>query len=80
MASRLNENNLFAPRTFVTAYRYRQEYLEQYFIFENNDLHCVDIEGVIIAINVVCNLEEWGLLIDASTRSLKGVLLHNNLS
>ena len=33
--------------------------------------------GLLLEIGIVCNLSEWRLLIDSSSESLKGVLLHN---
>jgi hypothetical protein len=49
----------------------------QYFTQEESLVYCNDIPNLINMLGVKYKTDEWGLFIDSSKTSLKGVLLHN---
>lgn len=77
LASRLKQWHLLNKETNGTVYRKRHELLSVY--FEKGDIlcYCKDIDGLLNALNIVHKVDEFRLFIDASTESLKAVLLHN---
>lgn len=78
LASRLQEKKCLTSNTKVTFYRNRDVPFRKFFSRENNLVYCNNVEGLINEFNtIVYNANEWRLFIDSSTRSLKGVLLHN---
>jgi hypothetical protein len=60
----------------VTAFRFRQKDFEQFFITQGELSACMNIEGLIAAMYIRYNREEWRLYIDSSMHGLKAVLLH----
>ena len=60
----------------VTAFRSRQKDFEQFFITEGELSACKSIEGLMAAMYIRYNLEEWRLFTNSSMHSLKAVLLH----
>ncbi|KAI6651782.1 hypothetical protein LOD99_5029 [Oopsacas minuta] len=78
LASRLNDKNLLHPGTKITYYRNREQSLLPYFSNDNSLVWCNDVGGLLGEMGVQeYRPNEWRLLIDSSTRSLKCVLLHN---
>jgi len=61
----------------TTLYRYRQKYLEDFFIMEGILVACKDVDVLFKALNMSNCSDEWRLFIDSSKVSLKAVLLHN---
>lgn len=62
-----------AKGTKVTVYRKRLAFSKK----KDSLCYCKDIDGLMVALNFSHKVEEWRLFIDASTESLKTVLLHN---
>jgi hypothetical protein len=60
----------------VTAFRFRQKDFEQFFRTQGELSACKNVEGLMAAMNIRYNSEEWRLFIDSSMHSLKAVLLH----
>jgi len=48
-----------------------------YFRNEDDLVFCYDVDGLINALGIKRDLQEWRLFIDSSKLSLKAVLLHN---
>jgi hypothetical protein len=59
----------------VTAFRSRQKHSEQFFITQGELSACKNVEGLMAAMNIRYNPEEWRLFIDSSMHSLKAALL-----
>lgn len=76
LASRLKERDLTEGDVRITKFRYRSDYLQDKFAFENNLCYCSDIPGLFNELNIPYVANEWRLFIDASLYSTKGVLLH----
>jgi hypothetical protein len=79
LGSRLREKHLLAPETTFYWYREREKEFRQYFT-KNDEVSLVysnNINGLIAALGVDYDPEQWRLFIDSSCRSLKAVLLHN---
>ena len=49
----------------------------RFFSLQDELCDCHDVRGLIQAIGIPCNTNDWRLFIDNSSRSLKAVLLHN---
>lgn len=80
MASMLKENNLLADNVYINSQKHRQARFIPYFRTENDLSFCKDIKGLMAALNIDYNHEDWRLFIDASKSGLKAVLLHNDLA
>lgn len=72
----LKNRHLLAPGTNVTAYRNRNKQFCRFFNEKQQLSYCHDIVGLFGAMNLEYNADDWRLFIDASTISLKAVLLH----
>jgi hypothetical protein len=77
LASRLQQWNLLEENVTVSAFRARQKGLVPFFKMEGSLVTCNDVDGLMGALNINHNPEEWRLFIDSSKLSLKAVLLHN---
>lgn len=77
LASRLQQWNLLAKGTKVTAFRYRNEEFASFFTLRDKICFCTDPASVMEKLGYQHNPEEWRLFIDSSKKSLKAVLLHN---
>lgn len=79
LGSRLRENNLLAPGTTFYWYRDREEKFRVFFEKDKNTalVYCKNIKGLIEALGLKYDSNEWRLFIDSSSRSLKAVLLFN---
>ncbi|XP_065449041.1 uncharacterized protein LOC103306399 isoform X1 [Chrysemys picta bellii] len=58
-------------------FRDRQKDLVPFCFMEGDLVACNNIDGVMAALNIVPDPDEWRLFIDSSKTSLKAVLLHN---
>jgi hypothetical protein len=76
LSSRLQQWNLLDNTVKVTAFHSRQKDFKQFFIMQSKLTACKNVEGLMAAMNIMYNLEEWRLFLDSSMHSLKAVLLH----
>jgi hypothetical protein len=60
----------------VKGFRSRQKDLEEFFMTQGELSACKNVEGLMAAVNIRHNPEEWRPFIDFSMHSLKAVLLH----
>jgi hypothetical protein len=60
----------------VTAFRSLQKDFKQFYIIQCELSACKNVEGLLAAMYIRYNPEEWRLFIDSSKHSLKAVLLH----
>lgn len=56
----------------------RQAIYAPHFKTEDNVSYCFNVNGLMEALNIVYEVTDWRLFIDASKSGLKGVLLHND--
>ncbi|KAI8116178.1 hypothetical protein CVS40_11714 [Lucilia cuprina] len=83
LASELKRVNILAPDDKVTTYKHRQEQYMGYFMLSEDATYayCQDVPALMKEMGI-CNYNptSWRLFIDASTRSLKVVLLFEDNS
>jgi arabinogalactan endo-1,4-beta-galactosidase len=60
----------------VTAFRTQQKDFEQFFITRGELSSCKNVEGLMAAMNIRYNPDEWRPFTDSSMHSLKALLLH----
>lgn len=77
LASRLLQWKLLAKGTKVTVFRKRHEIFAKFFKKKDFICFCTDIDSLMEGLGFSHKVEDWHLFIDASTESLKAVLLHN---
>ena len=77
LGSRLQQWNLLESDVRISLFRDRQKDLVQFFLMEGDLVYCNDIDGLMVALRVTHDPDEWRLVIDSSKTSLKAVLLHN---
>lgn len=79
LGSRLREKNLLAPGTTFYWYRDREKEFRVFFEKDKNTalVYCTNITGLIEALGLRYDANEWRLFIDSSSKSLKAVLLFN---
>ena len=77
MGSRLQQWKVLENDVRISLFRDRQKDLVQFFIIEGDLVYCTDIDGLIVALRITHDPDEWRLYIDSSKTSLKTVLLHN---
>lgn len=77
LASRLQNWNLLASDTKVTVYRKRTLQFSAFFSMDGELCYCNDITGLFNCFEINYNPNEWRLFADASSYSVKAVLLHN---
>jgi hypothetical protein len=74
---RIKQNHCLLDNTVkVTAFSSRQKDFEQFFIEEGEFSACKNVEGMMAAMNIRYNRDEWRLFMDSSMHSIKAVLLH----
>lgn len=78
LASLLKNNNLLEPGVTISSQKKRQAEFIPFFETENDISYCVDIHGLMQALHIDYDVEDWRLFIDASKSGLKAVLLHND--
>jgi len=77
LTSRLKEWNLLADDCRTTIQRSRHAPYSAFFDVDQDLCFCQNVNGLFNALQLYHYPNEWRLFIDSSTRSLKGVLLHN---
>lgn len=77
LASRLQHWNLLQKDTKVSLYRKRTLQLSTYFSMDGELCFCNDIQGLFNNFEVKYDPNDWRLFVDASSYSVKAVLLHN---
>lgn len=77
LGSRLQQWNLLGEGVCVSTFRSRHKDFVSFFSMKSNLVTCHDIDGLMSALNINHNPDEWRLFIDSSQLSLKAVLLHN---
>ena len=77
MGSRLQQWNLLESDVGISLLRDREKDVVQFFFMEGNLNYCNDIDGLMVALRITHDPDEWRLFIDSSKTSLKAVLLHN---
>ena len=77
LVSRLRQWDLLDNGVRITPQRKRHCDFSRFFSLQNELCYCHDVRGIFQAIGNPCNTNDWRLLIDSSSRSLKAVLLHN---
>ena len=76
LTSRLQQWNLLDESVQVTDQRKHHKTLSNFFSQQDWLCFCNNVASLFQAIGLTCNLSEWRLFIDSSSRSFK-VLLHN---
>jgi hypothetical protein len=71
-----DKNELPPSGRLVTAFRSRQNDFEQFVITQGELSACKNVEGLMTAMNIGYNPEEWRLFTDSSLHSLQAVLSH----
>ena len=76
----LREFGVLSKETKITTYRDREKkYVNFFHTYDELDMYCSDILGLVFELNIISNLnEDWWLFIDGSVSSIKAVLLHTN--
>ena len=77
LVSRLQQCNLLESDVKISLFRDCQKDLVQIFLMEGDLVYCNDIDGLMAALMITHDPDEWRLFIDLSKTSLKAVLLHN---
>jgi len=77
LASRLQQWNVLHHSMKVTTFCARNHEFEQFFKTVGYFTYCKDTDGLMDAMHMRHNPEQWQLFTDASKTSLKAVLLHN---
>lgn len=78
LASLLKNNNLLEPGITMSSHKKRQAEFIPFFQTEKNLTFCSNIRGLMAALNIDYDVEDWRLFIDASKSGLKAILLHND--
>lgn len=77
ITSRLKQWRLVNDDVRVTAQRNRHRNFAKFFETKNGICFCSDVNSLFKAMNITHVSSEWRLFVDASSKSLKAVLLHN---
>lgn len=78
LGSRLRERNMLAPGTTYYWFRHREQEFTSFFSEEETLVYCNNIPELLLKLGLPhYDPIDWRLFIDASKRSLKCVLLHN---
>ena len=75
LASRLKEWNVLDAEARICVYRTRQEQYVEFFGMDHGIAVCQDLDGLMVALEIQYDANEWWLFIDSSKTSLKAVLL-----
>jgi len=76
LESRLKKWNLLEKNVQISSFRTYQQ-LVPFFRKEDDLVFCYDVDGLMNALGIKHDPQEWRLFIDSSKLSLKAVLLHN---
>ena len=77
LGSRLKQWNLLEKNVHISSFRSHHQHLVPFFRKEVDLVFCYNIDGLMNALGIKHDLQEWRLFIDSSKLSLKAVLLHN---
>ena len=77
LGSRLQQWNLLESNVMISLFCDRQKDLVQFFLMEGDLVYCNNIDGLMAALRITHDPDEWRLFIYSSKTSLKAVLLHN---
>ncbi|XP_061433007.1 uncharacterized protein LOC133358637 [Lethenteron reissneri] len=77
LTPRLKQWNLLDESVQVANQRKRHQPFCSFLTHQDGLCFCHNVTSLFEAIGIVCNQNEWRLLIDSSSRSLKAMLLHN---
>lgn len=77
LISRLKERGAVEKDVKITSQRNRESELSNFFTNHGKFVACHDVDGLLNAMDIEHKPDDWRLFIDASTKSLKVVLLHN---
>ena len=77
LGSRLKQWNLLEKNVRISLFRSRHQQLAPFFRKEDDLLFCCDVDGLMNALGIKHNAQEWQLFIDSLKLSLKAVMLHN---
>ena len=77
LESRLKQWNLLEKNVRISLFRSRHQQLAPFFRKEDVLVFCYDVGGLMNALGIKHDRQEWRLFIVSSKLSLKAVLLHN---
>ena len=77
LASRLKQWNLLSSSVKVSSFRNRDKPFRKFFKEESGSAFCIDVLGLMNALDIEYFSSQWRLFIDSSKKSFKAVLLHN---
>ena len=77
LGSRLKQWNLLEKNVRISSFRSRHQQLVPFFRQKGDLVFCYDADGLMNALGIKHDPQEWRLFIDSSKLSLKAVLLHN---
>lgn len=77
VASRFKEYQWLAPNVKITYFRTREQLFASFFRMKGDLCCCFDVNGLMNALNIEYYPSDWRLFVDASSSSLKAVLLSN---
>jgi len=77
LGSRLKQWNLLEKNVRISLFRSRHQQLAPFCRKEDDLVFCYDVDGLMNALGIKHDSQEWRLFIETSKLSLKAVLLHN---
>jgi hypothetical protein len=77
LGSKFKQWNLLEKNVRISSFRSRHQQLVPFFRKEDYLLFCYDVDGLMDALGIKHNPQEWRIFIDSSKLSLKAVLLYN---
>ncbi|GAB0099934.1 uncharacterized protein DMENIID0001_158370 [Sergentomyia squamirostris] len=77
LSSRLREWKLLTPDTIISKYNIRDTSYRDFFKKLNDLIYCCNVRGLVEKFGIKYDPTDWRLFIDASSKSLKAALLHN---
>ena len=80
LGSRLKQWNLLEKNVRISLFRSRHQQLAPFCRKEDDLVFCYDVDGLMNALGIKHDPQEWRLFIDSSKLSLKAGLLHNENS
>ena len=77
LGPRLQQWNLLESDVRISLFRRHQKDLVQFFLMEGDLVYCNNTDGLMQALMITHDPDEWRLFIDSPKTNLKAVLLHN---
>jgi hypothetical protein len=77
LGSRLKQWNLLEKTIRIPSFRSRHQQFEPFFRKKDDLLFCYDVDGLINALGIKHDPQEWRVFIDSPKLNVKAVLLHN---